>query len=44
MTKRHEVVVVGAGAAGLTAASALARAGVEVLLVERRCSACARWS
>ena len=36
MTKRHDVVVVGAGAAGLTAASALARAGVEVLLVERR--------
>ena len=30
------MVVVGAGAAGLTAASALARAGVEVLLVERR--------
>ena len=36
MTKRHDVVVVGAGAAGLTVASALARAGVEVLLVERR--------
>ncbi len=36
MTKRHDVVVIGAGAAGLTAASALARAGAEVLLVERR--------
>lgn len=36
MTKRHDVVVVGAGAAGLTAASALARAGVGVLVVERR--------
>ncbi len=32
MTERHDVVVVGAGAAGLTAASALARAGVEMLV------------
>jgi putative polyketide hydroxylase len=31
-----EVVVVGAGPAGLTAAIALARAGVETLLIERR--------
>ena len=34
--ERHEVVIVGAGAAGLTAAISLARAGVEVLLVESR--------
>jgi putative polyketide hydroxylase len=32
----HEVVVVGAGPAGLTAAITLARAGVEVRLIERR--------
>ena len=38
MRARQEspVVVVGAGPAGLTAAIALARLGVEVLLVERR--------
>src|SRR5262245_23714411 len=32
----HEVVVVGAGPAGLTAAITLARAGVEVRLIEKR--------
>jgi putative polyketide hydroxylase len=34
--KHHEVVVVGAGAAGLTATIELARAGVDVLLLEAR--------
>ncbi len=34
--ERHEVVIVGAGAAGLTAAISLARAGAEVLVVESR--------
>jgi len=33
---KHQVVVVGAGAAGLTAAVTLARADVDVLLVEKR--------
>ena len=36
MRDEYDVVVVGAGAAGLTTACALARAGVEVLLLERR--------
>jgi len=34
--KHHEVVVVGAGAAGLMATIAMARSGVDVLLLERR--------
>ena len=34
--KHHEVVVVGAGAAGLAATITLARAGVDVLLLESR--------
>jgi putative polyketide hydroxylase len=33
---KHEVVVVGAGAAGLTAAVTLARADVDVLVIEKR--------
>jgi 2-polyprenyl-6-methoxyphenol hydroxylase-like FAD-dependent oxidoreductase len=36
MMKKHQVVVVGAGPAGLTAAVTLARAHVDVLLVEKR--------
>ncbi len=36
MTPRFDVVVVGAGLAGLAAASALARAGVKVAIVDRR--------
>jgi 2-polyprenyl-6-methoxyphenol hydroxylase-like FAD-dependent oxidoreductase len=34
--ERHEVVIVGAGAAGLTTAISLARLGVEVLVLESR--------
>jgi putative polyketide hydroxylase len=34
--RKHDVVVVGAGAAGLTAAVTLARAGVDVLILEKR--------
>ncbi len=33
--KRHEIVIVGAGMAGLTAASYLSRAGHDVLLIEK---------
>lgn len=36
MDERHDVVVVGAGPAGLVAAAELARAGIDVLVVERR--------
>jgi putative polyketide hydroxylase len=36
MRDEYDVVVVGAGAAGLTTACALAQAGVEMLLIERR--------
>lgn len=35
MTERHEAIVVGGGIAGLTAAVYLARAGVDVLLLEK---------
>ncbi|HEV3365111.1 MAG TPA: FAD-dependent oxidoreductase, partial [Acidimicrobiia bacterium] len=35
-TGGHEVVVVGAGPAGLTAAIMLARQGVDCLVIERR--------
>ncbi len=36
MTRRHDVVVVGAGVAGLNAAAVLARDGAQVRLIERR--------
>src|SRR5579864_7263185 len=36
MTRQHDVMVIGAGIAGLTAAAELTRAGVSVLIVEAR--------
>ena len=38
MSKRYDVIVIGAGLGGLTAAALMARAGRKILLVERNAS------